>query len=579
MMAAPTSAVLRDSAPPLIEDVYRAAYAGGAGGACRRMLALREELQRSARIPVVGERSRGKSRLINAMLRRPGLLPVDIDVASNVFVVITHAGEGEEHVEVRFGDGQESRRVPVGELEQYASENGNAGNVKGVQSVTVHLQSPLLAAGIELYDTPGVGGLISEHGSIALEVTRQADGLIMVLEAAKPVSKPEIDFISMVAGRASDTPVVFCLTKIDQYQGQNIDEMTSFLREALARHAPTLSDSPVVCVSAIRAERSLECRETEPDRADELAGQSGMGALLDAISTHVLGAIERDRYVALLEEGRRVTDELARPHRERLAVLEDGVDPQARLNQVRRQLAALPDSRALRARLDQELQALYRRMNRTLAKHLQAMNHDLEDQIEFRWKKSMRRTLPNAYDQRFREIWLEVVNDLSEGAAAIAAERSHAYARTGGELEPEDPDAPRSSGEIAQTPRLGKRLRGWMKIIWLSFVSLGFLFPAQYMEHRDAMRSADQNDARRWLRRSIALQAAYYDELRAHAERVSLTVLAVVEPPVLDRRRSLEATAAALEDIAAAGGVAEIERDLDRLRTLAAGVDRLLTAA
>ena len=102
-MAAPTSAVLRDSAPPLIEDVYRAAYAGGAGGACRRMLALREELQRSARIPVVGERSRGKSRLINAMLRRPGLLPVAVDVASNVFVVITHAGEGEEHVEVRFG--------------------------------------------------------------------------------------------------------------------------------------------------------------------------------------------------------------------------------------------------------------------------------------------------------------------------------------------------------------------------------------------------------------------------------------------------------------------------------------------
>ena len=75
-----------------------------------------------------------------------------------------------------------------------------------MHSVTVHLQSPLLAAGIELYDTPGVGGLISEHGSITLEVTRQADGLIMVLKAAKPGSEPEIDFISMVAGARAIRP-------------------------------------------------------------------------------------------------------------------------------------------------------------------------------------------------------------------------------------------------------------------------------------------------------------------------------------------------------------------------------------
>ena len=290
------------------------------------------------------------------------------------------------------------------------------------------------------------------------------------------------------------------MTKGDQYQGRNIDEMTSFLREALARprsRSQRLAGrvrerDPRRALARSAARRSPTGRTSSPGRA-------GSGALLGAISTHVLGAIERDRYLALLEEGRRVTDELARPHRERLAVLEDGVDPQARLNQVRRQLAALPDSRALRARLDQELQALYRRMNRTLAQRLQAMNHDLEDQIEFRWKKSMRRTLPNAYDQRFREIWLEVVRTHQRGRGG---DRGRALA--GVWRGPAVSSSVRTPVTRAAPARSRRRLgsasgfRGgpWMKIIWLSFVSLGFLFPAQYMEHRDAMRSADQNEAR-----------------------------------------------------------------------------------
>ncbi len=571
------SETLRVNAPPLMRDIYHAAYEGGAGAACRRMQTLATELRRPARIPVVGERSRGKSRLLNALLRRPGLLPVEVEVASNVFVVVSSIGDDEdEHVEVRFGDGKQGRRVPLDDLDEYASEVRNPSNIKGVQSVTVRIHGRSITRGIELLDTPGVGGLVSEHGSMALEATRQADGLVMVLEAAKPITKPELQFISMVTERSSDVPVVFCLTKTDMYQGKSLDEMTSFLRDGLARHAPDLSASPMVCVSALRADRSLELVESDPTRSAELGGLSGMGSLVGAIHSHILGTVERDRFAGLLEEGRRITLELAQPQRERLSVLEGGVDPQARLAEIKGQLAALPDQNALRTRLDREMQALHVRTQRKLQTQLREMNRDLRDRVEFHWKKSMRKSLPNDYDQRFQQIWLETVNDVNEGASQIATARARAYALSGGGVEAETSDAPETAGQIRRTKRAAKRIRSWMRIIVMSFMSWGLLFPVQYMEHREAMQNADKGDARLWLAASTERQFAYYDELRAHLERAGLRVLAVVEPPVLDRRRSLKAMAAALEDVTGAGGAEQIRQELDRLQRLSDEASRLL---
>src|SRR5687768_6629014 len=47
-------------------------------------------LEQTVRIVVAGMQKRGKSRLINALLNRPDLVPVDEDVATNAHIRITH---------------------------------------------------------------------------------------------------------------------------------------------------------------------------------------------------------------------------------------------------------------------------------------------------------------------------------------------------------------------------------------------------------------------------------------------------------------------------------------------------------
>ncbi|WP_277681795.1 dynamin family protein, partial [Saccharomonospora azurea] len=56
------------------------------------------EDQRGARtakpsVVVVGETNRGKSSLVNALLAKPGLSPVDAEVATSTYLVFEHADE------------------------------------------------------------------------------------------------------------------------------------------------------------------------------------------------------------------------------------------------------------------------------------------------------------------------------------------------------------------------------------------------------------------------------------------------------------------------------------------------------
>jgi GTPase SAR1 family protein len=565
---------------PVVRDVYRAAYEAGAGGACRQLLQLRDELRAPARVVVVGERSRGKSSLINALLRREDLLPVDVDVASNVFVVLTHTGNDEqddegpdggqgECVEVRFADGTEPRRVPVAELAEYTSELGNPDNEQSVESALVRLNHPLLARGLEIVDTPGVGGLVTEHGSMTFQAARRADGLVMVLEAAKPISQPEVQFIEMLAGEGGGLRVVFCLTKADLYQGRDVTEMTQFLTEALDRHAPRLAGSPAVCVSAERLWRAL--RRSDPDERRQLAETSGMPGLLRGISTHLLAGVERDRVDTLLAECDRILDDLARPHTERLTLLSEGGDPAPRLRQLQTRLAALPDPARLRTEVRGRVDRLRDRADRDLRAALEEMNNDLEDQIADHWKRSMRRTLPAEYDQRFRTIWLEVVNDFNDGLDGLS--REHAE-----ELGVTVPGLTITVAEMGQSKRAGKRVRGWARIAWMSLVSLGFMFPFQYMEHREAMRNADKADAQRWLRRCVRLQARSRDTLRDHAAAAATSLTQALERPVTDQRRSLRETVASLQDLHDAGGADRARQQLEALHQLTARVAALRAA-
>ena len=125
------------------------------------------------RVLVVGEFKQGKSMLVNGLVGAP-VCPTFDDVATAVPTVVRHA-EALDIALVR-PDGE---RVGIkgDELADHVCEQGNPGNREGWGHAEIGLPRPLLSGGLEIVDTPGVGGLSSVHGAATTAALPSADAV------------------------------------------------------------------------------------------------------------------------------------------------------------------------------------------------------------------------------------------------------------------------------------------------------------------------------------------------------------------------------------------------------------------
>ena len=159
---------------------------------------------------VVGEFKQGKSTLVNALLNVP-VCPVSDEVATVVPTVLRHGTEASAEVVVD----EERRAIGLDEIPMWASEQGNADNARSIRAVEIRVPRQLLASGLALVDTPGVGGLHSVHGAATMAALGMAEVVVFVTDASSELSALEIDVLRIAAARC---PTVVCvLTKIDLY--------------------------------------------------------------------------------------------------------------------------------------------------------------------------------------------------------------------------------------------------------------------------------------------------------------------------------------------------------------------------
>lgn len=126
----------------------------------RLRIARTRVLDGRVRVLVVGEFKQGKSMLVNGLVGAP-VCPTFDDIATAVPTVVRHAETVTITLVRRPGPGVEAERVeiPAAELADHACEQGNPGNREGWSHIEVGVPRPVLAGGLELVDTPGVGGL------------------------------------------------------------------------------------------------------------------------------------------------------------------------------------------------------------------------------------------------------------------------------------------------------------------------------------------------------------------------------------------------------------------------------------
>ena len=168
--------------------------------------------------------------------------------------------------------------MPIEELADWATASGSCSG--GVRAVDVTLDHPLLADGLVLIDTPGVGGLDAAHAEVTEAALLEADALLFVVDADAPMSGPERRFLERVSERLDS--VIFALTKVDKWPGR-WEGILERNRQELARLSPRYRDCVWLPVSSKDREEARAARGDDPESARYMDERSGFTALEAAL--------------------------------------------------------------------------------------------------------------------------------------------------------------------------------------------------------------------------------------------------------------------------------------------------------
>jgi predicted GTPase len=242
---------------------------------------IRAKRRKNPSVVVVGETNRGKSSLVNALLGQPGLSPVDAEVATATYLVFGHAANWEARacypgqlapVPIDLTDlirwVSAAHELPDGELPpRYVEVDGPV---------------PLLEK-LSVVDTPGVGGLDSVHGELAIEAAASATALLFVVDASAPFTTGELNFLASIGERVET--VIFALSKVDQYRGWR--QVLDADQALLAEHAPRFAGATFHPVSARMYE--MAAKAPSPEAAAMLRERSGVEELRTAMQELLVG--------------------------------------------------------------------------------------------------------------------------------------------------------------------------------------------------------------------------------------------------------------------------------------------------
>lgn len=276
--AGPSPAV--QTALQLLDTTIQTARAHDREDLASRLSATRQLLlQPQVLIYVVGEFKQGKSSLVNALLN-VDLCPVDDDISTAVPTALQFSERPRAWAIADNPDAPNTPSVdeiPVQELAAYVSESGNPGNERGLRMVTVGLPRELLASGLVLVDTPGVGGLGSVNSALTVTNLPRAHAMLLVSDASQELTASELHFLRMAREFCPTNALV--LTKTDLYPfWRRILELDL---EHLQRDGVRLSRAAIS--STIRQE-AIRLQDRELD------AESGFPGLIDLLRELVASA-------------------------------------------------------------------------------------------------------------------------------------------------------------------------------------------------------------------------------------------------------------------------------------------------
>ena len=183
-------------------------------------------------LAVVGQSSRGKSTLMNAVLGMDRL-PTGIVPITSVITSVSYGSR--ERVRLFFANSMLYHEAPLSELANYITEQGNPGNQRKIEVAEVQLPAEVLQRGFLFVDTPGFGSVIAENTETTRRFFPKADAFLFVTSFDIPFSAEEFRFLREACSR--HRKVFFIVNKADLVSTEQYDELLNFIRSRLAEEA------------------------------------------------------------------------------------------------------------------------------------------------------------------------------------------------------------------------------------------------------------------------------------------------------------------------------------------------------
>jgi gas vesicle protein len=362
----------------LREDVL-SAYESLLGLVHDRIAAARRALLASSRdrlaeghsyVVVCGEFSRGKSSLLNALVERPGLFPVDVSVTTCAVVTLQWGRRDSATVHFAPANPDDPRpvrapeAVAVSRVADFVTERANPGNAKNV--LKIDMQAPIagLESGLVLVDTPGIGSINSGHSAATEAFLGRADAILFVASAVEPLSVHELDFLELALAHCG--VVVTALTMTDR-----VVDAGPVIRAARARIAKEAGADPaslvIVPVSSHRKRDALE------DHDPGLLAMSGFPELEAALWDGLAVTCGAEQVRAVLAAMYPALEDAAAPVENELAALRGDADKVA---------AQLGEERERARRLRADAHGWQRDLQLEIAQVARGARRQLQDDLE-----------------------------------------------------------------------------------------------------------------------------------------------------------------------------------------------------
>jgi len=248
-------------------------------------------------VACIGQSKRGKSTLINALIGEAAL-PVGIVPVTAVPTVVRLGDE--RRARIQGSDGS-WREIAVSDLNQYVSEERNPENAKRVSGVEVFVPSPLLATGMCLVDTPGLGSVFTGNTAATQAFVPHIDAALVVVGADPPLAGEELALVESIGRQVPNLIVV--LNKADRTTESEKTAAREFTRQVLEKRLQR-SVGQILEVSAVeRLEKRGPTRDWEKlIGALERLGESSGRQLVLAACARGLGRIGEQLLVIIGEE-------------------------------------------------------------------------------------------------------------------------------------------------------------------------------------------------------------------------------------------------------------------------------------